>query len=142
QAGTYATVGGEPVSTQDISKRAQLLGRQQLQGQQVPDFLMPYLEKRAAEQLIMQAALVAEADRMGLKVTDQELRDELRQGGLGQQFFPKGNYIGDEAYRDLVANEYQMDITHFERLVKQGIILRKLESVVEGSVTVPDAEVQ
>src|SRR3954468_22750775 len=140
--GVYATVDGEPVATQEIMKRAQALGRQQLQGQQIPDFLMPYLQKRAAEQLIMQASLVAEANRIGLKVTDQELRDEMRQGAFGQQFFPKGNYIGDEAYRDAVATEYQMDVSHFERLVKQGILLRKLESVIEGSVTVPDSEVQ
>jgi peptidyl-prolyl cis-trans isomerase D len=140
--GVYATVAGEPVSAQEVSQRAQQLARQQFQGRQVPDFLMPYLQKRAADQLVMQAALVAEANRMGLKVTDEELRDELRSGGLGQQLFPKGNYIGDEAYRDFVANTYQLDIPHFEKLVKQSLMMRKLESVVEGSVTVPEAEIQ
>lgn len=140
--GTYATVSGEPVTSQEVSQRAQQLARQQFQGRQVPDFLLPYLQKRAADQLVMQAALVAEAGRMGLKVTDQELRDELRTGGLGQQLFPKGIYIGDDAYRDFVANNYNLDVPHFERLVKQSLLMRKLESVVEGSVTVPDAEVQ
>ncbi len=140
--GTYATVAGEPVSAQEVQQRAQQLARQQFQGRQVPDFLMPYLQKRAADQLVLQAALVAEANRMGLKVNDQELRDELRTGGLGQQLFPKGNYIGDDAYRDFVANTYNLDVPHFEKLVKQSLLMRKLESVVEGSVTVPDAEVQ
>ena len=114
--GVYATVDGEPVSTQDITKQAQAMGRQQLQGQPVPDQYMPFFQKRAAQQLIMHAELLAEASRMGLKVTDEELRDELRTGGFGQQFFPKGNYIGDEAYKDYVANAYQIDVPHFEKL--------------------------
>src|SRR5438067_13241231 len=74
--GVYATVEGQPVSTQEIAQRAQQMARQQFQGKQVPDFLLPYMERRAAEQMIMQASLVAEANRMGFKVTDQELRDE------------------------------------------------------------------
>ena len=140
--GVYATVDGQPVSSQEISQTAQRMARQQFQGRQLPDFLVPYMQKRAADQLIMQAALVAEANRMGFKVTDQELRDELQNGGLGQQLFPKGVYVGDEAYRDYVATNYQMDISHFERLVKDSLLMRKLESVVGGSVTIPDSEVQ
>src|SRR5438105_4357271 len=140
--GTYATVDGQPVSTQEISQTAQRMARQQFQGRQVPEFLMPYLQRRAADQLVMQAALVAEANRMGFKVTDQELRDELRQGNIGQQLFPQGNYIGDEAYKDFVANQFGMDIPRFERLVKQDLLIGKLQSVVGGSVTVPDAEVK
>src|SRR5260221_7170550 len=128
--GVYATVDGQPVSSQEISQTAQRMARQQFQGRQVPDFLLPYLQKRAAEQLIMQASLVSEANRMAFKVTDQELKDELQNGGLGQQLFPKGVYIGDEAYRDFVASNYQMDISHFERLVKESLLMRKLESVV------------
>lgn len=140
--GVYATVDGEPVSSQDVKQTAQRMARQQFQGRAVPDFVVPYMQRRAAEQLVMQAALVSEANRMGFKVTDAELREELQHGGLGQQLFPKGVYIGDEAYRDFVASAYQMDVSHFERLVKQSMLLRKLESVVEGSVTVPETEVQ
>src|SRR5947207_1509269 len=48
--GTYATVDGQPVSTQEVSQTAQRMARQQFQGRQVPEFLMPYLQRRAADQ--------------------------------------------------------------------------------------------
>ncbi len=58
---------------------------------------MPYLMQRAAHSMITQEAIVYEADRMGLGVSDEELRDFLHQGQLGQFFFPGGNFIGQQA---------------------------------------------
>src|SRR5260221_2754099 len=58
--GVYATVAGQPVSSQDISQTARRMAQQQFQGRQVPEFLVPYMQRRAAEQLVMQAALIGE----------------------------------------------------------------------------------
>ena len=60
---------------------------------------MPYLMQRAAQGMITQKALVYEADRMGLGVSDEELRAYLHQGQMGQMIFPGGNFIGQQAYR-------------------------------------------
>src|SRR3954466_5019394 len=140
--GTYATVNGDPVTSLDVNQTAQRMARQQFQGKQVPEIFMQYMNQRAAQQLVIQAALAGEARRMGFKVTDQELRDELHTGGFGQQLFPKGVYVGDEAYKEFVYNQFNLDVPRFEKLVKQDLLITKLQSVVGGSVTVPDAEVQ
>ena len=52
--------------------------------------------------MITQKALLSEAERMGLKVTDAELREVLRQGLIGDMLFPSGNFIGEQAYENFV----------------------------------------
>jgi peptidyl-prolyl cis-trans isomerase D len=140
--GVYATVGGEQVLSAQISQAAQRMGRQQFQGKAIPDFLVPYMQKRAADQLIMQASLMGEANRMGLKVSDEELRDELHQGFWAKELFPNGQFIGEAKYKDFVAGNFNVDVPQFEKLMKQDILIRKLQSVVQSGVTVPDVEVQ
>ncbi len=51
-----------------------------IQGAKRSSALMPYLMQRAAQGIITQKALVYEADRMGLNVSDEELRTYLHQG--------------------------------------------------------------
>src|SRR5882724_2162563 len=92
--GVYAVVGDQEVTTQEIANQARQLARRQFPQQAVPDMLMPYFQKTAADSLVVQGALVEEAHRMGLKVTDQELQQELQKGEMGQLFFPKGNFVG------------------------------------------------
>src|SRR5665811_287885 len=71
QSGVLAKVGNQEVSLQEVSQQARLIGRQQFKGQPVPPALMPYLMQRAAQGLITQKALVYEAERMGLGVSDE-----------------------------------------------------------------------
>jgi len=100
--GVYATVGGEQVLSTQISQFAQQIAQRQFQGRAVPDFLLPYLQKQAADQLVMQAALSTEAKRMGLKVSDQELVEELSQGPAGKVLFPDGQFVGQEKYAEII----------------------------------------
>ena len=140
--GVYATVGSHAVKTQEVRTTAQSLGRRAMQGRAVPDAFLPYFYKQAADNVIMQAALVHEAERMGLKVTDEELGQELSTGQFGQVFFPNGKKISQEEYVNFIANNFQMTKDDFERLLKQDILIRKLQSVIMGGVTVPVEEVQ
>jgi peptidyl-prolyl cis-trans isomerase D len=89
----------------------------------------------------MQAAIIDEAHRMGLKVTDEELKEELRTGPLGRQLFPNGQYIGNERYERFVQSN-GMDKKNFETLIKKQILFGKLQNVITGGVTVSDKDVQ
>ena len=40
---------------------------------------------------------------MGLRATDEEVRDELQHGPLSQYLFPDGNFIGQDGYEDFVS---------------------------------------
>jgi peptidyl-prolyl cis-trans isomerase D len=107
----------------------------------MPEQLMPYLISQAAQQMIIGQAQVAEARRIGLKVTDDELRNFMRER-FSEQLFPQGQFIGDEAYRNMIEQNTGMSVEAFEREVKQDILRSKLEAMIEGGVLVPDSEVQ
>ncbi|MCU1308425.1 MAG: PpiC-type peptidyl-prolyl cis-trans isomerase [Acidobacteriaceae bacterium] len=140
--GVYATIGSEQVMSAQVAQFAQQIAQRQFQGKSVPEMFLPYFQRQAAEQLVLQAALAAEARRMGLKVSDQELVDELSQGAAGKVLFPNGQFVGQEKYAEIIYENARQSVEQFEKQQKEGLLLRKLENVVEGGVTVPDAEVQ
>ncbi|HUQ50329.1 MAG TPA: peptidyl-prolyl cis-trans isomerase [Terriglobales bacterium] len=140
-AGVYANVAGEQITVQQVADSARRMGRRVFPNG-TPEFVLPELNKRAADQLVVQAALMAEAQRMGLKVTDEELKAELRQGQMGKQFFPDGNFIGQQQYTAFVQSTFNMTVANFEKSVKSDLLMRKLISVVQGAAAVTDDEVQ
>ena len=101
EKGVLARVGGEDVTVNEVNMAARRFARMQFGGRSVPEQLMPYLRQRAADQLITFKALQFEAERMGFKVTDQEVQDFLQKGPLSQYLFPGGTYVGDEAYSQI-----------------------------------------
>src|SRR5437773_10418167 len=74
-----AKVGEQDISVQEVQQQARNMGRQQFP-RGLPQALMPFLIQRAAENLITEKAMLSEASRMGLSVSDAELTDELQHG--------------------------------------------------------------
>ena len=141
QSGVLARVGNQDVRVQEVSERARDIGRQQFKGQAIPPALMPYLMQRAAQMMITSKAMEYEADRMGLSVSDEELRGYLHQGQMGQMIFPGGNFIGQQAYEDFIQNQFKMGVQQFEQEVKSEIAQQKLLALINGAVSVSDKDV-
>src|SRR5437667_2467808 len=141
-AGVVAKVAGQDVTVLEVQQQAKQLLRQQFPkgGAQV-SMMLPFFASRAAEQLIDQKVIVAEADRMGLRATDEELRDELQHGQLGSVLFPSGNFIGKEGYEDFVQRN-ELTVPQFENLEKDFIRMRKLRNLVASSASVTDADIR
>jgi peptidyl-prolyl cis-trans isomerase D len=141
-AGVVATVGDQKVTVPEVQKAARDMIRQQFpKGGPQASMLLPYFASQAAERLIDQKVLVDEAHHMGLRVTDEELRDDLQHGQLGATFFPNGNFIGQEAYETLL-QEHDLTVPQFEADIKDDILVRKLRALVASSAFVGDAEVR
>lgn len=138
--GVVAKVGDQEIGIQQVSQQARLIGKQQFRGN-IPDGLMPYLMQRAAQSMITEKAIVYEADKMGLGVSDTELSDYLHQGQFGQVLFPGGNFIGQDAYQQFVENQFNMSVQQFEQEVKAEIAQKKLLSTVAAAVTVSDKDI-
>lgn len=139
--GVLAKIGSQEVTLAEVDQTAQRVGRQQFRGQTVPSALLPMLRQGAAEQLITQKALVVEAERMGFKVTDQELQDTLQKGQFGQILFPNGQYVGDQQYEMFIQSQFNMSITQFQDALKTELLLQKLQSAVEGPVSISAQDV-
>jgi peptidyl-prolyl cis-trans isomerase D len=141
-AGVLATIGDQTVTVPEVQREARAMIRQQFpKGGPQASMLLPYFASQAAEQLINQKALVAEAHRLGLRVNDEELREELQHGQLGAMLFPEGKFVGQEAYEDFVQRN-DLTVPQFESLEKDFILVRKLRALVSSSAFVSDAEVR
>src|SRR5262249_36086315 len=87
-SGVYARVGDQEITTQMVESTADRVRQQQQLPAQFIGFILP----RVADSLVTDAALVSEAHRLGFQVTDDELREELKNGPLGAMLFPDGNF--------------------------------------------------
>jgi peptidyl-prolyl cis-trans isomerase D len=140
-AGVLATVGDEHVTVNEVQRQArQMLQQQFPQGGAQMGMLLPMFTNRAAQQLINEKVMVAEARRLGLRTNDEELRDDLQHGPLAPQFFPDGKFIGQEQYANFI-QQHDMTIEQFEKLEKDYLLIRKLQALVSASAFVPDSEV-
>jgi peptidyl-prolyl cis-trans isomerase D len=140
--GVVATVAGEPVTTLEVQREARQMLRQQFpRGGEQAAMLLPYFAERAAQTLIGRIALVAEAERLGLRATDEEVRDELQHGRYAATFFPGGNFVGQQQYESILQNA-DLSVPVFEQNVKFDILLDKLRDLATGGVLVPEAEVR
>src|SRR6267378_3699433 len=115
--GIVARVGDQEVTVPEVQRQARMMVRQQFpKGGEQAAMLLPFFAGRAAEELISQKAIIAEAHRMGLRVGDAELTDELQHGGLGATLFPDGKFIGQGEYENLVQRNFDVTIPQFENL--------------------------
>jgi peptidyl-prolyl cis-trans isomerase D len=132
-----AKIGSQEVTTDQVQQRASALAERM----QYPPQLVPFLMGRALEGIISEKALLAEADRLGLKVTDQEIIDALKQGQLGEMLFPNGQFVGEDKYDAFVAEQFKMTKPQFEQLVRESLLSDKVRNLVEQGATVSDADV-
>jgi len=141
-AGVLATIGDQTVTVPEVQREARNMIHQQFpKGGPQASMLLPYFANQAAERLINEKALVAEAQHLGLRVNDEELREELQHGQYAATFFPEGKFIGQEAYEDMIQHA-DMTVPQFEARVKDDILRRKLYALVSSSAFVSDAEVR
>ena len=126
------------VKTADVDR----ITEQQIQQQHYPEYAKPFLEPRIGQQQVERAVLQHEADRLGLAVSDDDLRTFLQKGTLSQYLFPDGKFIGQDAYINFVQQYFQVSVPEFESEVKSDLEVQRLQSLVTGGVTVSDAAVR
>src|SRR3954467_5854212 len=133
-----AKVGDQDVSLEEVQQRAASVA----QSQNYPAQLIPLLLPQALNAVIADKAVISEAHRMGLKVTNEEVVDILKHGALGEQLFPNGQFVGDGKYDQFVAENFRMSKPQFEDMVRSVLLSGKLRSMIEQGATVTDAEVK
>lgn len=140
--GVVATVDGEDVTTLEVQREArQALQQQFPKGGEQASMLLPFFAQRAAQSLIQRKVVLAEARRLGLHATDEEVRDELQHNPeYAGAFFVNGNFVGQTQYEEIL-QQHDLTIPQFEQLVRNEILFGKLRELVTGSAFVSDAEI-
>ncbi len=141
--GVVATVAGEDVTTLEVQREArQMLQQQFPQGGEQASMLLPFFARRAADSLIQQKVVLAEAHRLDLRATDEEVRDELQHNPqYAGAFFVDGNFIGQTKYEELLA-QHDLTVPRFEQLVRNEILFNKVRQLIGGGAVVSDSEIQ
>ncbi len=144
--GIVAKVDGVDITSDEIRQTArQMAQRQASQYGEAAGRIMPLLIQQATisavQGSIERQALVVEAGRMGLRVTRDEVKDELMHGRYAATFFPGGSYIGQQEYEDLLQRN-GLTADKFEKeIVPSEILINKLQALVSGSASVNDSEI-
>jgi len=139
-----ATVEGRRITVGTFQRlyQQQMLSVQQAYGGQLTNDMIAQLgiPQRVVQQMIDEEAMIAEAEHLGLRVTDAELRERiLRMPGFQQD----GQFIGDERYRQVLQMQRPpLRASEFEEQLRKSLLAEKLQAAVTGWATVTDADVE
>ncbi len=131
---------GATVSQVKVDKQA----RVQMQQQRYPDnpMILSLFAQRVGQQMVQEEILLVEADKLGIHATKDDVRQYLQTGQAGAVLFPGGNFIGEDAYTNFIATRFSMSVPEFEEDVRHDIVIRRLQALITGGVTVGDQEVR
>jgi peptidyl-prolyl cis-trans isomerase D len=138
-----ATVEGRPImaSTYQMAYTQQMAQLRQAYGQMTDQMAQQLgFGQRIMQQLVSQEAQLAEADRLGITVTDGELRERLIRLPSFQE---NGVFIGDARYRALLGGARPpVRPAQFEEDLRRSLVAEKLQNSVAGWINVSDADVE
>lgn len=138
-----ATVGGEPISRVEFQRqyrRAEDQYRQIYGAQYTPELAEQLrLPLQVLDQLVTRQILLGEAARLGLKASDEEVREQI----LADPTFKDeaGRFVGDETYGRILSS-LEMTRTGYERQIREQVVLQKLLQALQANLWVSDQEVE
>ncbi len=139
---TVAKVGSETVSRQELQRAYQNVTNvyRQIYGGQLPPNMEKQLYQQALSQTVIQKTLLLEARRLGLSVTDAELRDRI----LSIPGFKddQGRFVGEAAYTSAIQNAFQTSVADFENELRNEMLMKKLNDALAANLYVSEDEVQ
>ena len=98
------------------------------------------IDRRIVEQMIDEEAALAEAGKLGIRTTDEEVRARIASiPGLQEN----GQFIGEQRYRQLLQMQTP-PITErdFEEQIRRGITIEKFRAALTNWISVSDKEVE
>jgi peptidyl-prolyl cis-trans isomerase D len=125
-----AEIGGEPLTVREVQTTIQGA----LRGKQIPAEMVQFYVPQLIDQMITERAVAYQAERLGFRITDEELANAIR--SMLASYFPGGNPSRDEYQRFLA--QQSLGIDQFERNVRQNLLLLRLQNIaLEGAVVTP-----
>lgn len=120
--------------------QAQVNAYRQAYGSNISEQLLRQLgfEQQILQQLVDQQAALAEAERLGIKATDDEVGQRIV---TMPEFQENGHFIGEERYRQMLSMARPpLSTSEFEASVRQQLVIEKLRAVVTDWIAVTDGE--
>src|SRR5215467_5032027 len=131
-----AKVGNQTVSLADVRQQLSEIQRRN----QVPKALEGLYARQILNQLVFTKEIEYESGRLGIKVTNEEIADRVKQ--YLPTAFNGDSPVGLDQYATQVQQRFQMTVPVFENLVRQGLLEEKFRRLVTDGVSVGPNELQ
>ena len=136
--GVAVEVNGDKVSlAQFYNLRDSMLDRLRRSDQEISDELLEYVNFSVIDSLVNKKLLAQKADELGIRVSQEELSDAIRND---PGFQVDGAFVGFERYRDFISRGLNRTVKDFEDSYREDLLVGKLVSVLDSSVTASDEE--
>ena len=98
------------------------------------------IDQRIVQQMIEEETGLAEASRLGIAATDEEVQTRIAtMPGLMEN----GQFIGEQRYRQLLQLQNPPMTPHdFEEQIRRGVTLEKLQAALTNWLTISDKELE
>ena len=141
---TIAKVEGHEITAGEFRRtyQAQLQAYRSAYGANMNDQLLKQLgiEQQILQQMVDERAALAEADRLGIIVSDEEVRQRIFAMPAFQE---NGGFIGEQRYQQLLRMQRPpMMPSEFETNVRRGLTVEKLRASLTDWLSVPDKELE
>jgi len=142
--GAVAVVEGREIRSDEFQRtyQAQIQAYRSAYGANMSDQLLRQLgvEQQILQQMVDERAALAEADRLAVRVSD----DEVKQRILAiPSFQDKGVFIGEQRYRQILSMQRPpMTPSAFEDAVRRSLVVDKLRTSLTEWLSIPDKELE
>ena len=141
---TVAKVDGREITSADFRRtyQAQLQAYRSAYGGNMSDQLLKQLgiEQQILQQMVDERAALAEAERLGIKVSDEEVRQRIFAMPAFQE---NGGFIGESRYQQLLRMQRPpMVASEFEDNVRRGLAVEKLRGSLTDWLSVNDKDLK
>jgi peptidyl-prolyl cis-trans isomerase D len=139
-----AQVEGHEVTAGDFQRayQGQLQAYRSAYGSNISEQLLKQLgiEQQILQQMVDERAALAEAGRLGLHVSDEEVGDRIR---TMPAFQVNGQFMGEERYRQLLnVQRPPISYAEFEEGLRRSMTVDKLRAALTDWLTIADTDLE
>ena len=136
ESNVLASIGGSNITTTDLQRTVQMRFRNSPQMNESK--MIPMVAGSLLDEMVLQRALMSQAKKMGIEVSDAELGQTLQSIPWLMQ---NGSFIGMDRYQDVIYQQTGMSVPEFEAELRNKLLQDKIRGVVTDGVEVPPQEV-
>jgi peptidyl-prolyl cis-trans isomerase D len=141
---TVARVEGHDITVGEFRRtyQAQLQAYRSAYGASMNEQLLKQLgiDQQILQQMVDERAALAEADRVGVRVSDEEVRQRILSMPAFQE---NGQFVGEQRYQQVLRMQRPaMTPAEFEENVRRGLTVEKLRASITDWLSVPDPELE
>jgi peptidyl-prolyl cis-trans isomerase D len=141
---TIASVAGHEITAGEFRRayQAQLQAYRSSYGGNMSEQLLKQLgvDQQILQQLVEERAALAEAERLGIRASDEEVRQRIFAMPAFQE---NGAFIGEQRYQQLLRMQRPpLSASDFEDSVRRSVAVEKLRATVTEWLSVADQELE